>query len=132
MPDEKGPAEAPEGKKVDEGWKKKAREEKSKPGAAGAGPSAADTAGVGPSVGPPRADFVSFVSGLAVQVMVSLGALENPAIKKTEVDLDQAKYLIDLLEVIQDKTKGNLTEDEEKTLATVLYDLRVRYVAAAG
>ena len=136
MPDEnagKGTPEDPSAKKVDEEWKKKAREEKSKTAGAetGAPPGEGESAGR-PRGAPPKPDFALFVTGLATQAMMHMGAIENPATGKREVDLEAVKYMIDLLELIEEKTKGNLTEEESQVLGTMLYDLRVRYVAAVG
>lgn len=86
-----------------------------------------------PSAGaqrPAPPDFRTFVSGVAGQALIHLGLLENPATGKRERDLDQAKYTIDLLQVLKDKTKGNLTEEEASTLDAALYDLRLRFVEA--
>ena len=78
----------------------------------------------------PQPDFRMFLSGLAGQAAIHLGLIENPATGKREQDLQQAKYTIDLLQVIKDKTKGNLDPEEEKALDGILYDLRMRYVEA--
>ena len=75
-------------------------------------------------------DFVTFLSGLAGQVLISLGQVESPITKKREPDMQRAKQTIDLLQVLKAKTKGNLTEEERKYLDGLLYDLRMRYLAA--
>jgi hypothetical protein len=80
-----------------------------------------------PSERPP-ASFTLLVASLAAQVQVSLGLVENPVTGKTERDLAAAKHGIDLLEVIEAKTKGNLDEREAGLLAHLLYDLRMAYV----
>ena len=76
----------------------------------------------------PEASFSLFVSSLVTQALFSLGEVENPFSKTIEQNLDQAKFTIDTLQVIKDKTSGNLTDDETKLLDTALYDLRMRYV----
>jgi len=78
----------------------------------------------------PPPSLKTFLSGLAGQVLIHLGLFENPLTGKREVDLEQAKYSIDLLQILQDKMKGNLTEEEDKLLRSILYDLRMRYVEA--
>ena len=78
----------------------------------------------------PEPSLKTFVSGMAGQVLVNLGAVPNPVTGKPEVSLEQAKYSIDLLQILQDKTKGNLTDEEDKLMRTILYDLRMRYVEA--
>ena len=76
----------------------------------------------------PEASFSLFVSSLVTQALFSLGEVENPFSKTIEQNLDQAKFTIDTLQIIKDKTSGNLTDDETKLLETALYDLRMRYV----
>ena len=68
----------------------------------------------------------------ALSEAIGLGLVENPISKKREPDLDQAKFTIDTLEMLQEKTQGNLSEGEASALHGLLYDLRMRYVQAAG
>lgn len=79
----------------------------------------------------PEAKFTILVSSLATQVLVSLGQIENPLSKKKEVDLKGAKFSIDLLQMLADKTRGNLSDVEKRYLEGVLYRLRMGYVEAA-
>ncbi len=72
--------------------------------------------------------FDRYLLQLATQALFALGLVPNPITKKTEKDIPAAKYTIDLLELIQQKTKGNLDENEEKILEDILYDLRMKYV----
>jgi hypothetical protein len=76
----------------------------------------------------PEASFSLFMSSLVTQALISLGEVENPFSEKSEPNLDQAKFTIDTLEIIREKTKGNLAEDEAKLLDTALYDLRMGYI----
>jgi Domain of unknown function (DUF1844) len=76
----------------------------------------------------PEASFSLFASSLVTQALISLGEVENPFSKTKNYNLDQAKFTIDTLQIIKDKTSGNLTDDETKLLETGLYDLRMRYV----
>ena len=62
--------------------------------------------------------------------MISLGVLPNPLSKKTEVQLPQAKYSIDMLEILQQKTEGNRTAEETEDFEAMLHQLRLAYVAA--
>ena len=78
----------------------------------------------------PEPSLKTFVSGLAGQVLINLGLFENPVTHKREADLEQAKYSIDLLQILNDKMKGNLTDEEAKLISAILYDLRMRYVEA--
>jgi len=112
-------------KKVDEEWKAQARKEKEE---AQAKVEAAKTQ----RQQLPRASFQLFVSGLATQALMALGQVPNPITKKVQVDLDQAKYTIDILAMLEEKTRGNLTPDEKKFLDQIIYDLRMRFVKAAG
>jgi hypothetical protein len=78
----------------------------------------------------PPATLSLLVASLAAQVQVSMGLVANPITGKTERDLAAAKHGIDLLDVLQAKTKGNLDEREAALLSHVLYDLRLAYVQA--
>jgi hypothetical protein len=76
----------------------------------------------------PSPDFSFFCYSMGSQAMMHLGLAPNPMTGETEPDLTQAKYTIDLLEMLREKTDGNLTEDEGKILMSLLFDLRMRYV----
>jgi hypothetical protein len=76
------------------------------------------------------ADFVTLLLSLAASAQSALGISPNPRTGKVEVRLPEAKYSIDLLSVLQEKTQGNLSSEEEKFLEALLYDLRLRYVEA--
>lgn len=78
----------------------------------------------------PEPSLKTFISGLAGQVCINLGLCENPATGQVVKDMEQAKYSIDLLQILKDKMRGNLTEEEEKLINAILYDLRMRYVEA--
>jgi hypothetical protein len=62
--------------------------------------------------------------------MMLLGKVENPVTKKTEVNLEHAKYTIDMLDMLEIKTKGNLSEYENKFLGEVIRELKLNYVEA--
>ena len=79
----------------------------------------------------PEAKFTILVRSVATQVLVSLGQIENPLSKKKEVDLKSAKFSIDLLQMLADKTRGNLMDVEKRYLEGVLYQLRMGYVGAS-
>ena len=78
---------------------------------------------------PPKPDFSFFVTTLSLQASIALGAIANPATNKTEEDLIQAKFLIDTLGMLAEKTKGNLNTDESKLLENLLYELRTIYLS---
>ncbi|KPJ62509.1 MAG: hypothetical protein AMS15_03645 [Planctomycetes bacterium DG_23] len=79
----------------------------------------------------PQANFALFLSGLATEALIYLGEVENPLTKKKEKNLQRAKYSIDLLNIIEEKTKGNLSDQEKALLEQLLYDLRMRFVKAS-
>ncbi|MCE9625266.1 MAG: DUF1844 domain-containing protein [Deltaproteobacteria bacterium] len=76
------------------------------------------------------ADFASLVLSLAAGAQSSLGISPHPLTGKPEKNLPQAKYSIDLLGMLQEKTRGNLGPEEAKLLEALLFDLRMRYVEA--
>jgi len=80
---------------------------------------------------PPRPTFAQFLTGLAAQAFMALGEAENPITKKKEVSLPEAKYLIDIIELLEEKTKGNLSEQESVAFEQLLTDLRLRFVTAS-
>lgn len=77
-------------------------------------------------------NFSLFVSGLSMQVLIFLGDIDNPITHKKEENLDQAKYIIDTLAILKEKTKGNLTANEANLLDNVLYELRMKCTAKTG
>ncbi|MDR0621694.1 MAG: DUF1844 domain-containing protein, partial [Deltaproteobacteria bacterium] len=72
--------------------------------------------------------FSTLVLALATSVMISLGEHVPEAGEPPRVDLPQAKHTIDMLGVLEEKTRGNLDETEDQLLKTLLYDLRIKYV----
>jgi len=77
---------------------------------------------------PPEPDFKFFVTTLALQASIALGYVQDPSTNKKEENLPQAKFLIDTLSMLQEKTKGNLNSEENSLLENVLYELRMQYV----
>ncbi len=80
----------------------------------------------------PEGNFAALVSMLTTQALFALGLLQVKDQEKKEPDLEMAKYHIDILETIQEKTKGNLTKEEETVLSNTLNELRMGYVRVAG
>jgi hypothetical protein len=78
----------------------------------------------------PEIDFGTFVMSLASSVLVHLGEIQHPESAKSEADLPLAKQTIDMLGMLQEKTRGNLSNEEQQLLTNLLYDLRMKYVAA--
>lgn len=73
-------------------------------------------------------DFTTFILSLASSIQIHLGLIENPATKKTDTDMVAARQTIDILGMLKEKTKGNLSNEEERLMEYVLYDLRMKYV----
>ena len=105
-------------KHVDESWKDAVHKEKETRGTKGAEPAI-------------EISFALFITGLMMEALMALGDLENPATHKKESNLQHAKILIDTLEMLKEKTKNNLSKDEDEAMKSILYDLRMRFVAKA-
>ena len=75
--------------------------------------------------------FSSFILGLITQALMFMGEVSLPSEQSKKVDLAAAQQMIDLLSVLQHKTKGNLDPSEEAMLENALFDLRMRYVQIA-
>ena len=105
---------------MDDDWKKQAAAEKQRlaaeadQGAGGAGPM-------------PEPNFAALLSRLAMEVSLYLGDIRLEGAEGS-VNPEMAKFNIDLLQVIEEKTRGNLTDEEKRLLDSVLYELRMRYV----
>jgi hypothetical protein len=76
----------------------------------------------------PSIDFATFLLSLSHSALMHLGEAPNPETGKVEQSLGMARQTIDLISMLEEKTKGNLTGDEERLLGQILYDLRMRYV----
>lgn len=79
----------------------------------------------------PELDFAMFVISLTHSAWVHLGDAPNPADGQRDVNLAMARQTIDLLALLQEKTRSNLSGEEERVLEQALYDLRMRYVEVA-
>lgn len=101
-------------KRVDESWKESVSKEKSAP------------------VSETKEDFPisfsAFITSLGIQTLIKMGEFENPNSGKKEVDLDGARETIDLLLMLKEKTKGNLSSEEEKLLNSLIPDLQFKFV----
>jgi hypothetical protein len=78
----------------------------------------------------PEANLLTLVFSLYTHTQICLGLLPDPVTQQPQKDLNQAKYNIDLIGVLQEKTKGNLSTEEAQTLESVLYEIRMAYVEA--
>jgi hypothetical protein len=124
----------------DEGWKEEARKEKEKLkdqttfktkssgdiGDAVAGEGEAFSGGL------PPANFLTLVQSYRIQALFCLGMFKLPDAEQGEINLDAAKHNIDMLQVLEDKTKGNLTEEESRFISQVLHEVRMAYVQLAS
>jgi hypothetical protein len=132
---------------VDSDWKSQARAEKERlaagerqkaaekqkkaetaPVAGAAGKAAPQGAESGDDRGLPPADFQALIGTLITQALMYLGAFPDPQTGRAIVSLEHARFHIDLLSVLEEKTKGNLTEEEAQDLKQALYELRMRYI----
>ena len=112
---------------VDDDWKSQVEKEKAalkKEAAAGEDPDAKFQE-------LPPANFMVLLSTLATQAMAALGFIADPATGKPNVNRPMAKHFIDTLAMLQEKTKGNLTEEEAAHLRDGLHQLRMTYVSTA-
>jgi hypothetical protein len=103
-------------KKVDETWKEQAKTE-----------SETVTASEEP-IKIPEGDFKFFATTLGMQAWIALGIIPNPMTKKAEENFNQAKFIIDTLDMLKEKTKGNLDKEETGLVDDMLYELRLAYV----
>jgi hypothetical protein len=76
----------------------------------------------------PEANFMTLVFSLYTHAQISLGIVPDPITQQTTKELPQAKYNIDLLGILKEKTQGNLTSEEEQALEQILYELRMIYI----
>jgi len=79
----------------------------------------------------PEINFSTFIFSLNTSALLHLGEIPDPATGKQQEDLAMAKQTIDLIAMLQEKTRGNLAPDEENLVKHILYDLRLRYVQKA-
>ncbi len=126
QPADKRSPEAPKGDSrllVDESWKEKAQKEKERLAeAAEAAQEAQDERAL------PPASFLGLLEELAVRAMLALGQIRDPSSNEAYIDLDGAKYVIDTLGVLEEKTKNNLDATEAATLKQLLHNLRLTFV----
>lgn len=90
-----------------------------------------DACGSGRDAGPgcmPHVSFSTFILSLASSGLVQLGEVPNPETGKVEPDLVMARHTIDILSMLQHKTRECLDPDESRLMEGILYDLRMKYV----
>jgi len=81
----------------------------------------------------PALSFTAFVISLASSAAIHFGDLPDPGSgQRSEPNLEGAAQMIEILALLEEKTKGNLTAEERQVLESVLYELRLRFVEASG
>lgn len=75
----------------------------------------------------PKPDFKIFVSSVSLQATICLGLVESPVSGKVERNMKQAQFLIDTLDMIKDKTQGNLDQEEQEFLEDAISNLKLNY-----
>ena len=116
---------------VDEDWKKEAQKEKEI--LAAQEQAETEEEQVQKQRGPlPKGNLAALVSMLTTQAFFALGLLKLEGQDEKEPDLEMAKYNSDMLETLEEKTKGNLTDEEAAVLEKTLYELRMTYVKVSG
>ncbi len=78
----------------------------------------------------PEVNFSTFIFSLSSSTLIHLGLVPDPTSGKQAVDLPLAKQTIDILSMLKEKTRGNLTQEESKLMDNLIYDLKMRYVEA--
>ena len=80
----------------------------------------------------PEINFTNFLLSISTSALFQLGEIPDPTTKQSVKELPLAKQTIDLIGMLKEKTKGNLTPEEEKLMEYILYDLRMKYVKATS
>lgn len=88
--------------------------------------------GCGDEPCPPPIDFMTFVTSLSVSALLHLGVMPDPESNQPTVNIPLARQTIDLVEMLREKTLGNLNEDEQQHLDAILYDLKLRFIQRVG
>ncbi|MBI4355227.1 MAG: DUF1844 domain-containing protein [Candidatus Omnitrophica bacterium] len=117
-------------KRVDEEWKARIEQEARRAGQAGAPAGETQPTRAAPPKrrAEPHPQFEMLVSSLSMQALMAMGEIPDPATGAAEPQFDQAQSLIDLLGMLEEKTRGNLTDEEARLLGDTLYQLRLRFV----
>lgn len=77
----------------------------------------------------PPASFLNFLGGIGAQGLIHVGALAHPVTGERAVDHDLARYTVDLLAILEEKTRGNRTPEEDQYLTGMISDLRAKLAA---
>jgi hypothetical protein len=120
---------------IDEDWKSQVQAEKeaaSKSKPAAPPPEAPPAQSEEGDMPMPPASLELLLTMLATEALVALGQIPHPATGQAQVQRSQAQYLIDLIDVLREKTKGNLTPGEQQLIETLLHQLRLAFVESAN
>ncbi|MCR4337488.1 MAG: DUF1844 domain-containing protein [Candidatus Omnitrophica bacterium] len=120
-------------KSVDESWKDAVDHEQSVPDLSKPSQAAVSSEPQAPQAPQDQEpfSFLHYISSLALQAMIFLGEIPNPMSNKVEINLPQARLLIETLIILRTKTKGNLTKEEEGFLNASVYELQMKFVEMA-
>ncbi len=118
---------------IDEDWKSQVQAEKERAARKNVPQAEGASAAANPNQDPdnfemPPASLELLLTTLATEALMSLGQIPHPATGQITVHRNQAKYLIDTIEVLRQKTKGNLTTDEQQAIDSLLHQLRLIFV----
>ena len=118
---------------IDEDWKSQVEAEKAQAGKSpqGAAPAEDAQAATGAADGEqafPPASFMNLLVMLGSEAMMAMGKVPSPFSEEPYIDRGHARYAIDLLEILQEKTKGNLTPEEDEAFVDLLHQLRMAFI----
>ena len=114
-------------KKVDEGWKDSASREKTNVSGASAAAPKSDSGQSSSKTAKTSKGFVNLVTSLGLQAMIHLGEVPNPETQIQEVNTQAAREVIDLLVMIQEKTQGNLSSEENQLIQSLVPELQMKF-----
>ncbi len=77
-----------------------------------------------------KIDFATFVFSLSSTALVALGEMQDPIAKETNKNIPVAKQMIDVINMLKEKTKGNLTKEEEELITSLCSELKMKYIKA--
>ena len=113
---------------IDEDWKSQVAAEKAEQAKATDAPPSAPPQGADSDMPMPPASWELLLTTLATEAMISLGQIPHPITGEPVQQFNQAKYMIDTIEMLRDKSKGNLTPAESQLTESLLHQLRIAYV----
>lgn len=120
---------------IDEDWKSQVQAEKERENAAPPSAESQDAGRIEPDLADmqmPPASFELLLTMLATEALVAMGHVPHPATQQYHVHRHQAKYLVDTIEVLREKTKGNLTPEEKEIVDGISHQLRMAFIESAN